>query len=53
MEHYSAVKKEEKFTFYNSMDGPGEQNVSEISQLVKDKYCMTSFIMWNLMNRIN
>ena len=24
MEYYSAVKKEEKFTLFNSMDGPGE-----------------------------
>ena len=24
LEYYSAIKKEENFTFYDSMDGPGE-----------------------------
>ena len=32
------LKKGESFTFYNSMDGPGEITLSEISQSEKDKY---------------
>ena len=40
-------KKEENFTLYDSMDGPGELMLSEVSQSEKDKYHMISFIYGN------
>ena len=48
MEYYSAVKKEENFTIYNRIDGPGEHYANnvhyEISQSEKDEYHMISLI---------
>ena len=45
-------KKEENFTLWDSMDGPGELMLGEISQSEKDKYHTIS-LMWNLMNKPN
>ena len=38
---------EATLTFANSMDGPGEYHVSEVSQSEKDKYHMISLI-WGI-----
>ena len=37
-------KKGEALTFCNSMDEPGKNYANELSQSVKEKYHMTSFI---------
>ena len=43
MEYYTAERKKEGApTLCNSMDGTGEHTLSEISQVVKDKYHMIS-----------
>ena len=42
-------KKGENFTICDSMDGPREHLLSEISQSEKDKYFSH---MWNLMNKL-
>ena len=39
-----SLKKDKNFTFYDSMDGPGERMLSEISQSEKDKYHMISLM---------
>ena len=39
-----SCKEEESFTLCNSMDGPENMMLSEISQSVKDKYHMISLI---------
>ena len=44
MEFYLVITKEENFTICNSMDGPADIMLSEISQSEKDKYHMISFI---------
>ena len=50
IEYYSAVKKKKKkkknilLTLYNSMNGPGEHMLSEISQSKKAKYYLISLI---------
>ena len=37
-------KKEEGPTLCNSVDGTGDYHASEISQSLKDKYCMISLV---------
>ena len=45
-------KKEGKLTLCDSMDGPGEYYVSEISQSWKERHHMISLIC-EIMNKIN
>ena len=42
-----SCEKEDNFTLWDSMDGPGELMLSEVSQSEKDKYHMISFIYGN------
>ena len=45
-------KKEEKFTLWNSMDGPGEQ-YDEWNKPVRERQIPYYFThMWNLMNKL-
>ena len=43
MDNYPAVKKK-NFILCDSMDGPGDHHISEISQSEKDKYYMISLL---------
>ena len=42
MEYYVAERKKELLSFTTAWMEPGSIMLSEISQAVKDKYCMTS-----------
>ena len=52
MEHYSAVKKEEKFTFCNSMDGPGE-HYAKWNKPVGERQILYDFIHYVESNEQN
>ena len=46
-------KKEEKFTIWDSMDGPGEYH-AKWDKPVREKQILYDFThMWNLMNKLN
>ena len=47
IKYFLAIKKEENFTLWDSMCGPGENYLSEISPSEKDKYHMISLICGN------
>ena len=47
MEYYTAERKKELLTFTTAWMDLETLMLSEISQSVKDKYCMTSFITGN------
>ena len=47
-------KKEEKFTPYNSMDGPGQHYAIWNNKPVRERQISCAFThMWNLMNKLN
>ena len=46
-------KKEEKFTLWNSMDGPGEHYAKENTPVRERQIPYDFTLMWNLMNKLN
>ena len=53
MEYYLAVKKEQSFTFYCRMDGPGK-HYTKSNRPGRERQIPCDFMhMWNLMNKLN
>ena len=53
LDYYSTIKQNEIFPFATTwMDLEGIM-LSEINQIEKHKYCMSSLIMWNLKSEKN
>ena len=53
MEYYSAIKKEENITLWDSMDGPGE-HYAKWNKPARERQIPYNFThIWNLMNKLN
>ena len=52
MEYYSAIKKEERFTLCNSMDGPVEHYTKWVKPIRERQMPYDFPHMWNLMNKL-
>ena len=53
MEYYTAERKKELLPFATTWIQLENIMLSEINQVVKDRYHMISLIKWNLINKTN